>query len=87
MRELTVDEVGLVSWSVNWGVVSDAGTQNAIGGAAAGAVGGLVMGMMGTPITAGASVPVCVGLGAVFGAITGWYGGAASELAHQLKTR
>jgi hypothetical protein len=41
--------------------------------------------MLGTPITAGASVPVCVGLGAVFGAIAGWYGGAASELSKQLQ--
>ena len=87
MRELTMDEVSVVSGAVNWGAVGNAGTQGAVGGAVTGAVGGLVAGMLGTPITAGASVPVCVGLGALFGSVAGWYGGVATEMVHQLQQR
>ena len=64
MRELTAEEVEMVSGGMNWGAVYGSAAAGVVGGAVAGVIGG----------------PAGMGVGAIGGALTGGLGSIFYQL-------
>ena len=76
--------VSMVFANVDWIEVGKKTTISAIAGAAEGATTGFLSGCMGAPFTAGASLPVCAGVGAIIGGVGGLVGGFVAALLEEL---
>lgn len=78
IRELSSDEIELVSGAIDWGAVGDA----ALIGGYSGMAGGIAAGATGALLTGGALAPA-IGVGAIAGGVGGLVTGATASILAQ----